>query len=157
MSNNLRLHQLNDVRLTGRLTRDPELRFTPKGLAVCTLSLALNHRYKDAASGQWKDATPTYVNVIVWREAAQRCGDQLKKGSPVYVEGRLRSRAWEGKDGQKRSTLEVETIRIQFLEKTEQSADPSAGSNSDGHGSSAAADEGVVENASAGTEEEVPF
>lgn len=113
----LRLHQLNDVRLVGRLTRDPELRFTAKGQAVCRIDLAVNRRYKDA-SGEWKDEA-SYIPVVVWREAAQRCSDRLKKGSPVYVEGRLRSRSWETKEGQKRTSLEVDSRSIQFLAKME--------------------------------------
>ena len=113
----LRLHQLNDVKLIGRLTRDPELRFTGKGQAVCRFDLAVNRRYKDP-TGEWKDDT-SFVPVVVWREAAQRCADRLKKGSPVYVEGRLKSRSWESKEGQKRSSLEVNALRIQFLAKVE--------------------------------------
>jgi len=113
----LRLHQLNDVKLVGRLTRDPELRFTGKGQAVCRLDIAVNRRYKDT-SGEWKDDT-SFVPVVVWRDAAQRCSDQLKKGSPVYVDGRLKSRSWETKEGQKRTSLEVNANRIQFLAKME--------------------------------------
>ncbi len=115
-SQTLRLPQLNDVRLVGRLTRDPELRFTTKGTAVCRFDLAVNRRYKDNASGEWKDDT-SFIPVVVWREAGQRCGERLKKGSPVYVEGRLKSKSWETKDGQKRSGLEVESLRVQFLER----------------------------------------
>ena len=88
---NLRLHQLNDVKLVGRLTRDPELRYTPKGQAVCRLRLAVSRRYKDKATQEWKEEA-SFIPVVVWREAAERCGERLKKGSPVYVEGRLRSR-----------------------------------------------------------------
>jgi single-strand DNA-binding protein len=111
---NLRLHQLNDVKLVGRLTRDPELRYTPKGQAVCHFRLAVSRRYKDKASNEWREEA-AFVPVVAWREAAERCGERLKKGSPVYVEGRLRSRDWETKDGVKRSDLEVESWRIQFL------------------------------------------
>src|SRR6059058_5360679 len=119
----LRLLQLNDVRLVGRLTRDPEVRYTPKGQAVARLDMAVNRRFKDG-TGEWRDDT-TFVPVTVWREAAERCRERLKKGSPVYVEGRLRSSSWETKDGQKRSGLEVEAYRLQFLAKnsTEESAD----------------------------------
>lgn len=119
----LRLHQLNDVKLVGRLTRDPELRFTAKGQAVCRFDLAINRRYKDAA-GEWKDDV-SFVPVVTWNESAQRCGDRLKKGSPVYVDGRLKSRAWETKEGQKRVSLEVVAQRIQFLEKAEGETEPS--------------------------------
>lgn len=118
----LRLHQLNDVKLVGRLTRDPELRFTGRGQAVCRFDLALNRRYKDA-NGEWKDET-SFAPVVVWREVAQRCSDRLTRGSPVYVEGRLKSRVWETKDGQKRTSLEVHANRIQFLAKVEGSPEP---------------------------------
>ena len=112
----LRLLQLNDVRLVGRLTRDPEVRYTAKGQAVARLDLAVNRRFKDGA-GEWREDT-TFVPVTVWREAAERCRERLKKGSPIYVEGRLRSTSWETKDGQKRSGIEVEAYRLQFLAKT---------------------------------------
>lgn len=117
MANPLRLLQLNNTTLVGRLTRDPELRFTTSGAAVCRFDLAVNRRYKDK-TGEWKDDT-SFIPVVVWREAGQRCGEKLKKGSPVFVEGRLKSKSWETKDGQKRSGLEVEALRVQFLEKAE--------------------------------------
>ena len=117
MSAPLRLVQLNSVQLVGRLTRDPELRFTTSGAPVCRFDLAVNRRYKDKA-GEWKDDT-SFIPVVVWREAGQRCGEKLKKGSPVYVEGRLKSRNWETKDGQKRSGHEVDASRVQFLEKAD--------------------------------------
>jgi single-strand DNA-binding protein len=120
MPTQIRLLQLNNVQLVGRLTRDPELRFTTSGQPVCRFDLAVNRRYKDKA-GEWKDDT-SFVPVVVWREAGQRCGEKLKKGSPVYVEGRLKSRNWETKDGQKRSGHEVDALRVQFLEKAETGA-----------------------------------
>jgi len=124
---------MNDVRLVGRLTRDPEIRYTPKGQAVARLDLAVNRRFKDG-TGEWRDDT-TFVPVTVWREAAERCRERLKKGSPIYVEGRLRSSNWETKDGQKRSGIEVDAFRLQFLAKTTGEEAPagqeSAGSESD--------------------------
>jgi single-strand DNA-binding protein len=114
-TNTLRLLQLNDVRLVGRLTRDPEVRYTPKGQAVARLDLAVNRRFKDN-TGEWREEA-TFVPVTVWRDAAERCRERLKKGSAVYVEGRLRSSNWETKDGQKRSGIEVEAYRLQFLTK----------------------------------------
>src|ERR1700691_2756410 len=115
MMNQLRLLQLNDVRLVGRLTRDPEVRYTPKGQAVARVDLAVNRRFKDS-TGEWREEA-TFVPVTVWRDAAERVRERLKKGSPIYVEGRLRSSSWETKDGQKRSGLEVEAYRLQFLAK----------------------------------------
>jgi single-strand DNA-binding protein len=114
----LRLLQLNNVQLIGRLTRDPELRFTTAGTPMCRFDLAVNRRYKDTKSGEWKDDT-SFIPVVVWREIAQRCGERLKKGSPAYIEGRLRSRSWETKEGQKRTGIEVEARAVQFLEKAE--------------------------------------
>src|SRR5262245_35891226 len=115
-ASNLRLLQLNDVRLVGRLTRDPEVRYTARGQAVCRLDIAVNRRFKDN-SGEWREEA-TFVPVTVWREAAERCRERLKKGSAVDVEGRLKSSSWETKDGQKRSGLDVEAYRLQFLTKT---------------------------------------
>jgi single-strand DNA-binding protein len=117
----IRLPEQNTVLLTGRLTRDAELKYTSAGTAMCRFSIAVNRRYKDPKSGEWKDDT-SYVDVSVWREAAERCGKVLKKGSPVHVEGRLRSYQVEGKeDGVKRTKLEVEARRVQILEKASSS------------------------------------
>jgi single-strand DNA-binding protein len=154
MTNVLRLHQLNDVKLVGRLTRDPELRFTGKGQPVCRFDLAVNRRYKDM-TGEWKDDT-SFIPVVVWREAAQRCGEKLKKGSPVYVEGRLKSRAWETKEGQKRTTLEVDSRRIQFLAKSEGEPD-SEGAAFERTASAAPASSAPAEEVGESADEEIPF
>jgi len=161
----LRLLQLNDVRLVGRLTRDPEVRYTPKGQAVARLDLAVNRRYKDSL-GEWREEA-SFVPVTVWREAAERCRERLKKGSPLYVEGRLRSTSWETKDGQKRSGLEVEAYRLQFLAKTGAeenaeggSAGPSAaeaGSAPEAPPPAGAPSENAAPAAVSGGDEEIPF
>jgi single-strand DNA-binding protein len=111
----IKLHSLNDVKLVGRLTRDPELRYTTQGTAVCHFRLAVGRKYKDRTSGEWKEEV-AFVPCNVWRETAERCGQRLKKGSPVFIEGRLKSREWQTKEGQKRTDLEVEIARVQFLE-----------------------------------------
>lgn len=156
MTTTLRLLQLNDVRLVGRLTRDPEVRYTPKGQAVARLDMAVNRRYKDGM-GEWREEA-TFVPVTVWREAAERCREKLKKGSPVYVEGRLRSTSWETKDGQKRSGLEIEAYRLQFLAKNEEGGD--SGGESAGEGA-AEPGPGADALAEAGkgsrTEDDIPF
>ena len=154
----LRLHQINDVKLIGRLTRDPELRFTAKGQAVCRFDLAVNRRYKDA-TGEWKDDT-SYVPVVTWTETAQRCSERLKKGSPVFVEGRLQSRSWETKEGQKRTTLEIVSQRIQFLAKMETepgSADAASEEPVSVSAGSSFKSSGSTEAAANGDEEEIPF
>ena len=163
MTNTLRLLQLNDVRLVGRLTRDPEVRYTAKGQAVARLDVAVNRRYKDG-TGEWREEA-TFVPVTVWREAAERCKDRLKKGSPLYVEGRLRSTSWETKDGQKRSGLEVEAYRMQFLFKatSEEGGEGGESAGSEAGGAGESASEGAAEPALTGrvsggsSDEDIPF
>jgi len=114
----LRLPEQNQVFLVGRLTRDPDVRFTQKGQSVAKFDIAVNRRYKDNTSGEWKDDT-VFVPVVVWGPAAERCKDRLKKGSPVHVEGRLSLNEWTDKTGQKRKTMEVISRRLQFLAAAE--------------------------------------
>ena len=116
--------QQNTVLLTGRLTRDPELKYTASGTAMCRFGLAINRRYKDKA-GEFKDDT-TFVNCVIWREAAEQVGKSVKKGSLVHVEGRLRSYDYE-KEGSKRSGIEVEARRVQILEKASTAGSAGAG------------------------------
>jgi len=122
----IRLPEQNTVLLTGRLTRDPELKYTASGTAMCRFGLAVNRSYKDPKSGEWKE-DPTFINVVTWREAAERVGKAVKKGSPVHVEGRLRSHDYQDKDGNKRSGIEVEARRVQILEKASTAAASGAG------------------------------
>jgi single-strand DNA-binding protein len=111
----LRLPSLNKVIITGYLTQDPEVRYIQSGAAVANVRIGSTRRFRDQA-GEWRDDT-CFVNVVAWRELAERCGDALKKGSAVLVEGRLQSRSWETEDGQKRSVIEINADRIQFLDK----------------------------------------
>ncbi len=110
---------LNRVMLIGRLTRDPELRFTPSGTAVCNLALATN-RYGQDASGERREFTD-YHDIVVWnqgnRKLAELCGQYLQKGRMVYIEGRLQTRSWDDKDtGAKRYKTEVNASDVQFLD-----------------------------------------
>src|SRR2546425_8173640 len=109
---------LNKVMLIGRLTRDPEMRYTPSGSPVTTFSLATN-RYGQGPDGEKKEYTD-YHNIVVWnigkRNLAEICAQYLHKGSLVYIEGRLQTRSWEGQDGQKRTTTEINANDVQFLE-----------------------------------------
>jgi single-strand DNA-binding protein len=111
----VRLPALNRVMLTGRLTRDPEVRYTPAGHAVSSLALAVNRSYKDAA-GNWQEET-CFVTVVAWDRQAEAAGEQLKKGSALFVEGRLTSRSWETPEGQKRQVVEIRAERLQFLDR----------------------------------------
>jgi single-strand DNA-binding protein len=102
----------NKVLLMGNLTRDPEVRYTPKGTAVGDLGLAINDSYK-AQDGTIKEVV-TYVDIEVWGRQAETCKQYLTKGRPVFVEGQLKLDQWE-QDGQKKSRLKVRADRVQFL------------------------------------------
>lgn len=91
--------------LIGNLTRDPELRYTPTGVPVCTIGLATNRTWS-AESGEKKEETE-FHRVVAWNKLAELCGQLLTKGRKVYVEGRLRTSTWQGQDGNQRSTTEV--------------------------------------------------
>lgn len=104
---------LNQVTLMGNLTRDPELRQTPNGQSVTSLSIALNRSYKDA-SGEWQEATD-YVDIVCWGPLAERVAQYLSKGRRCLIQGRLQSRSWE-QEGQKRSKVEVLANDVTFLD-----------------------------------------
>lgn len=118
----------NKVFLIGNLTRDPELRYTPGGVAVVNLRLAVNRKFKDK-SGELKEET-CFVTVTAWDKQAETCNQYLQKGRSIFVEGRLQSRSWETTDGQKRSTIDIRAERIQFLgaPKAEATVAPHEGS-----------------------------
>ena len=104
---------LNKVFLIGNLTRPPELRYTPSGTAVSDLRLAVNRAY--TTQGGEKREETYFLTVVVWGKQAESSAQYLDKGSPVMVEGRLQTREWEGKDGQRRNVVEVVADRVQFL------------------------------------------
>src|SRR5882757_2756048 len=104
---------LNHVTLAGNLTRDPELRQVGTDKAVVNFSLAVNRRWRNAAGEQVEEAT--FVDVEAWGRIGEVIGQYLKKGSPAYVEGRLKLDTWEDKDGQKRSRLKIVAEQVQFL------------------------------------------
>lgn len=96
---------LNKVTLIGNLTRDPELRYTPNGAAVCTIGLATNRSWM-TESGERKEETE-FHRVVAWNKLAELCSQLLTKGRKVYVEGRLRTTTWQAQDGSQRSTTEI--------------------------------------------------
>jgi single-strand DNA-binding protein len=112
------MSNLNKVMLIGRLTRDPEMRYTPSGQPVTSFSIATN-RYSGGGEGEKREFTD-YHNIVAWnigrRNLAEVVAQYTKKGSLVYVEGRLQTRSWDGQDGQKRRTTEVVANEVQFLE-----------------------------------------
>lgn len=103
---------LNRVVLVGRLTRDPELKYTGTGIAVCSFTLAINRPFKNAEGNNEAD----FINIVVWRKPAENTAQYTKKGSLVGVDGRLQSRSYDDKDGKKVYVTEVVADSVQFLE-----------------------------------------
>lgn len=105
---------LNKVMLIGNLTRDPELRVTPRGTAICTFSLAVNRKWRDEAGAEKEDVT--FVDCEAWGKAAEVLNKWMVKGRPLFVEGRLRLDQWEDKNtNEKRSRMKVVCENFQFL------------------------------------------
>jgi len=105
---------LNKVMLIGNLTRDPELRVTPKGTAICTFSLAVNRKFKDESGGEREEVT--YIDIEAWGKSGENISKYCTKGRPLFVEGRLRLDQWEDKTTkEKRSSMKVVCENFQFL------------------------------------------
>jgi single-strand DNA-binding protein len=122
----LRLGSLNVVLLMGRVTMDPDLRYTPAGAAVLGFRIAVDRVWRDKATDEWKREA-SFFQVNLWGQAAERLSKTMRKGSAVLVEGQLRSRSWEGKDGEKKSVVEIHSSRTQVLDKQEFAPEPGAG------------------------------
>ncbi len=105
---------VNKVILIGNLGRDPELRYTQGGQAVCNFTLATTERFGGRDGGAVQERTEWH-RVVVWGKTAENCAQYLAKGRSVYVEGRLQTRDWEDKEGQKRRTTEITALTVQFL------------------------------------------
>ena len=142
---------INSVVLVGNLTRDPELRHTPSGMAVCSLRLAVNTRRKDQATGEWGEK-PNFFDITVWGQQGENCAQYLSKGRPVAIDGRLEWREWEAQDGAKRQAVEVVAESVQFL-----------GGRQDGEssyvpaGTTAGAGAGGDDFPSSPTDDDIPF
>ncbi len=100
------------ITIIGNLTNDPELRFTPSGAAVANFTIASTPRTFDRQSNDWKDGETLFMRCSVWREAAENVAESLQKGSRVLVSGRLRSRSYETKEGEKRTVVELEVDEV---------------------------------------------
>ena len=105
---------INRVVLTGNLTRDPELRSTPSGTAICGLRIASNTRRKDGQTGEWVDK-PNYFDITIFGAQGENCARFLSKGRPVAVDGRLEWREFTDKDGNKRQAIDIVADAVQFL------------------------------------------
>lgn len=126
---------LNKVTLIGNLTRDPELRYTPTGAAVCTLGLATNRAWT-TESGEKKEETE-FHRVVAWNKLAELCSQLLTKGRKIYVEGRLRTNAWTAQDGSQRTTTEVVIEDMIILDSRKPAAGVGDSSGSDDPGGAA--------------------
>lgn len=100
------------ITVVGNLTADPELRFTPSGAPVANFTVASTPRTFDRASGEWKDGDAMFLNCAVWRQPAEHVAESLTKGMRVIVQGRLRSRSYETREGEKRTVFEVEVEEV---------------------------------------------
>lgn len=114
------MYSLNRAQIVGNLTRDPEMRYTPNGQAVCSFGIATNRRWRDK-DGNNQEATE-FHNVVAWAKMAEVTSQILHKGSKVYVEGRLQTRSWEGQDGAKRNRTEI--VMENFIPLTPKGAAP---------------------------------
>lgn len=105
---------VNKVILVGNLGRDPEVRYSAEGSAICNISIATTSQWKDRTSGERREETEWH-RVVFYNRLAEIAGEYLRKGRPVYVEGRLRTRKWTGQDGQERFTTEIIAEQMQML------------------------------------------
>ena len=101
-----------NITVVGNLTADPELRFTPSGAAVANFTVASTPRIYDRQSGEWKDGEALFLRCAIWREAAENVAESLTRGSRVIVQGRLKQRSFETREGEKRTVVEVEVDEI---------------------------------------------
>jgi single-strand DNA-binding protein len=138
---------VNKVILVGNLGKDPDLRATPNGTSVCTFSLATSERFKDR-QGVQQDKTEWH-NVVAWSGLAEICGKYLTKGKQVYIEGKIQTRSYDDRDGNKRYITEIVASEMLMLGK--------AGDTGSRPGAASYAEENSVPSSTAGTFEEAPW
>jgi len=114
---------LNKVLLIGNITRDPELRSTSSGQSVSSFGLATNRVWKDPSSGEKKEAVE-FHNIVMWGRLAEISGQYLRKGSKIFLEGRIQTRSWQDQSGNKRYTTEIVAENMQMLDRKPQSGTP---------------------------------
>jgi single-strand DNA-binding protein len=124
---------VNKVILIGNLGKDPEVRYMPSGGAVANVTLATSETWKDKQSGEMQERTEWH-NVVFFNRLAEIAGEYLKKGSKVYIEGSLRTRKWQGKDGQDRYTTEIVAGEMQMLDSRGGGSAPARGQQQEDRG-----------------------
>ncbi|HEX4791874.1 MAG TPA: single-stranded DNA-binding protein [Actinospica sp.] len=128
------------ITIIGNLTNDPELRFTPSGAAVASFTVASTPRMLDRESGQWKDGDPLFLRCSVWRQYAENVAESLTKGMQVMVQGRLKQRSFETREGEKRTVVELDvddvgpTLRFSTAKVTKAQRGPGGGGGGGGGG-----------------------
>src|SRR5262245_45388880 len=143
----------NKVILLGNLTRDPELRYTPQGSAVCEFALALNYVYTNKQTGQ-KVEEVSFIDIVAWGKTGEICAEYLKKGRQVMIEGRLKQDRWEAQDGKKMSKVRV---RAENGELGGSGPQGGGGGGGGGGGKGGGAPAGPEEGPPPGQEEDIPF
>lgn len=139
----------NKITIVGNLGRDPELRYTPQGTAVCSFSVATSEKRKDK-SGEMQDIT-TWFKITLWNKQAETASKWLTKGKPIYIEGRLRTEEWTDKDGKIRTSLEVFGTDMQFIGSKNDSNNMSSSNSSDMD------NEPIASGSSTANDDEIPF
>ncbi len=147
----------NKIIIVGNLGRDPELRYTPQGTAVCNFSMATNEKRRDK-SGEMQDVT-TWFRITLWNRQAENASKYLQKGGSVYIEGRLKLDEWTDRDGNTRQTLDVTATEMQFLGGRQEGMSAAAGSSSSNQFSDSEPEKTDSDNApaSADSDDEIPF
>ncbi len=147
---------INKVILVGNLGKDPEVRYSPNGNAVANITLATSEQWKDRNSGEQQEKTEWH-RVVFFNRLAEIVGEYLKKGSQVYVEGKLQTRKWQGQDGQDRYTTEIVASEMQMLGGRQGGGDDSWGSSRSAGGSKAAAPAAAPAGDIGDFDDDVPF
>ena len=137
------------ITVVGNLTADPELRFTPSGAAVASFTVASTPRTLDKATNEWKDGDALFLRCSVWRQAAENVAESLTRGSRVIVQGRLRQRSYETREGEKRTVIELDVDEVgpslkyaaAKVNKTQRGSSTGGGFGSSGSGGGAPADD----------------
>ncbi len=129
---------VNKVILVGNLGRDPEVRYSAEGSAVCNISIATTSSWKDKSSGERREETEWH-RVVMYNRLAEIAGEYLRKGRPIYVEGRLRTRKWQNKEGQDQYTTEIIADQMQMLGGRDGMGDGGTGGGQEGNPRPAAA------------------
>jgi single-strand DNA-binding protein len=142
----------NKVILLGNLTRDPELRYTPQGAAVCEFAIALNYVYTNKQTGQ-KVEEVSYIDLVAWGKTGETIAEYMKKGRQIMIEGRLKQDRWEAQDGKKMSKVRVTVESFQFVGSRPEGGGAAAPKG----GGAAPAAEGGSEGPPPGAEEDIPF